>query len=564
MAAMLKKRSSSLTAKFMIGLGIILLCAISVLSLLTYSYLKKIYIREAYEKTDIVLGHIDATMEYARDELRPQIFHALPGNIFIQQVMSSTFMNMGIMKRFKQRFPHYIYRRVALDPMNPENKADAFEESYIRLFRNDPASKKQWRGLVSRNGEDYFLHLKAVAAKEECLLCHGDPASSPESITQHYGTAHGHHWKVDEVIGLESIAAPVSETFQQLRHVAMYFFLFGIAAMAALFAGLNYFHYRLAVVPLKRVSSFFKEVVDGHRGLDVHFDVPEKWPTVPGNNETDALIAPQKEYYDEVYELAESFNRMMSHLKKSEEERKEMEERMLQADKLASIGRLGAGVAHEINNPLSLILGYTNMLRKKYPDSGQTKKDLDIVSNNAQMCKKIVEDLLNFSRQTKTIRVLTDINAALDSALVSMDETLHGGEITVIRDYDPNLPPLAADEDKLKRIFTNLVLNAFQAMQPGGRLTVCTSHDREKNGVRIIFSDTGCGIPEEIRHKIFEPFFTTKPPGKGTGLGLAVSYGIVKEHKGEFSVISEKGKGSSFTLWFPLAGGKDETEGPHC
>jgi len=344
----------------------------------------------------------------------------------------------------------------------------------------------------------------------------------------------------------------------------MYFFLFGIAAMAALFAGLNYFHYRLAVVPLKRVSSFFKEVVDGHRGLDVHFDVPEKWPTVPGNNETDALIAPQKEYYDEVYELAESFNRMMSHLKKSEEERKEMEERMLQADKLASIGRLGAGVAHEINNPLSLILGYTNMLRKKYPDSGQTKKDLDIVSNNAQMCKKIVEDLLNFSRQTKTIRVLTDINAALDSALVSMDETLHGGEITVIRDYDPNLPPLAADEDKLKRIFTNLVLNAFQAMQPGGRLTVCTSHDREKNGVRIIFSDTGCGIPEEIRHKIFEPFFTTKPPGKGTGLGLAVSYGIVKEHKGEFSVISEKGKGSSFTLWFPLAGGKDETEGPHC
>jgi signal transduction histidine kinase len=539
---MLKQGASSLTAKFMVGLAVILLCAISALSLLTYSYLKKMYIQEAYEKTDIVLGHIDATMEYARDELRPQIFHALPGNVFIKQVMSSSFINRGIMKRFKERFPRYLYRRVAIDPMNPANKADAFEKSFIMQFRDNPASTKEWKGLVTRNGEDYFLHLKAIVMEEQCLLCHGDPALSPESITLHYGRVHGRNRKVGEVIGVESIAAPVSETFQQLRHVALSFFLVGIAGMAVLFASLNYFHYRLAVVPLKRVSSFFKEVVDGHRGLDVHFESRD---------------------YDEVNELAESFNRMMGYLTKSEEERKEMEERMLQADKLASIGRLGAGVAHEINNPLSLILGYTSMLRKECPDTGQSKKDLDIVYNNAQLCKKIVDDLLNFSRQTKTNRVPTDINAAVESALVPIEETLRGGGITVIRDYDPALPPLTADEDKLKRIFSNLALNAFQAMQPGGRLTVTTSYDREKNGVRIVFSDTGSGIPEEIRDKIFDPFFTTKPPGKGTGLGLAVSYGIVKEHKGELSVISEKGKGSSFTLWFPLAGDKDETENSH-
>ena len=304
--------------------------------------------------------------------------------------------------------------------------------------------------------------------------------------------------------------------------------------------------------------------MNGHRGLDVHFDMPEKPASVPKKNEIGGFIkSPEKYDYDEVYELADSFNRMMSHLKKAEEERKEMEERVLQADKLASIGRLGAGVAHEINNPLGLILGYTNMLRKQNRDLGQTKEDLDIVCDNARLCKKIVEDLLNFSRQTKTVLIPVDVNAALDSALDPMEETLRGGEITVIRDYDPALPPLAADEDKLKRIFVNLVLNAFQAMQPGGRLTVSTSWDREKNGVRIVFSDTGCGIPEEIRGKIFEPFFTTKPPGKGTGLGLAVSYGIVKEHKGELSVTSEEGKGSSFTLRFPLAGDKDETKGSY-
>ena len=535
----MKQGGPSLTTKFMSGLGIILLCVIAIFSWLTYDYLKRMFINEAYEKTDIVLGHIDATMEYARDELRPQIFHALPGNVFIKQVMSSTFMNMGIMKRFKQRFPRYIYRRVAIDPMNPANKGDSFEESYIRRFQNDPASKKEWRGLVSRNGEDYFLHLKAVVAEEECLLCHGDPALSPESITRHYGTVHGRHWKVGNVVGLESIAAPVSETFRQLWHVALSFFLFGIAGTVVLFAGLNYFHYRLAVVPLKRVSSFFKDVVNRHRGLDIHLEAQD---------------------YGEVSDLAESFNRMMGYLKISEDEKEKMEERLRQADKLASIGQLGAGVAHEINNPLSLILGYTNLLRKECQGTAQTIEDLDIIYNNARLCKKIVEDLLYFSRQTKTERAPTDINAAADSVLVSMEETLRGGGINVIRDYDPALPLLAADGDKLKRVFMNLLLNAFQAMHSGGSLTVSTSYDRERNGVRIVFSDTGYGIPEEIRDKIFEPFFTTKPPGEGTGLGLAVSYGIVKEHNGELSVISEKGKGSSFTLWFPLAGDKDETK----
>ncbi len=535
----LKQGGSSLTAKFMIGLGIILVCAISALSLFTYSYLKKMYIQEAYEKTDIVLGHIDATMEYARDELRPQVFHALPGNIFIKQVMSSSFMNKGIMKRFEQKFPRYIYRRVAIDPMNPANKADAFEERFIRKFQDDPSAAKEWRGLVTRNGQEYFLHLKAIVMENQCLLCHGNPDVSPPSITLHYGRVHGRYRKVGKVIGVESIAAPVSDTFRQLRHVALFIFLFGIAVMGILFAALNYFHYRLAVVPLKRVSSFFKEVVDGHRGLDVHFDSPE---------------------YDEVSELAESFNRMMGYLTKSEEERKEMEERMLQADKLASIGRLGAGVAHEINNPLSLILGYTNMLRKECPKTGQTKDDLDIIYNNARLCKKIVEDLLNFSRQTTTHRNPTDLNAAVESAIIPLEETYRSGGMSIIRDYDPALPPLAVDLDKLKRIFTNLILNAFQAMQPGGRLTVGTSHDREGNGIRIVFADTGCGIPQDALDKIFEPFFTTKPPGEGTGLGLAVSYGIVKEHKGELSVVSEPGKGSTFTLWLPLAGDIDEAE----
>ncbi len=530
------KLGSTLTAKFMFGLGAILLCAITIMSFLTYDYLKNMFIRETYEKTDIVLGHIDATMEYFRDELRPQVFHALPGDMFIQQVMSSSFVNKGIMKRFIGKFPRYIYRRVASDPMNPANKANAFEEGFIRQFRSNPSLVRGWRGLVNRGGEDYFLHLKAIIMEEQCLLCHGDPASSPESITRHYGVVHGRHWKVGEVVGIESIAAPVSSTIRQLRHVAFSFFLFGVVGMGVLFAALNYFHYRLAVVPLKRVSAFFREVVDRHRGLDAHFDARD---------------------YEEVAELAESFNRMMVYLKESEEEGKVMEERLRQADKLASIGQLAAGVAHEINNPLSLILGYTKMLRKQYSLEGQAREDLDVVYNNAKLCKEIVQDLLNFSHQTKINRVPADINATIEAAVGSFRESLRNAGVEVVLDNDQSLPSVNVDVEKMKRVFTNLLTNSIQAMETGGTITIRTGYDQKTNGIRITLTDTGPGIPADIRDKIFEPFFTTKPTGKGTGLGLAVSYGIVKDHGGEISVESKEGAGASFTIWLPFE--KDKT-----
>jgi two-component system NtrC family sensor kinase len=144
----------------------------------------------------------------------------------------------------------------------------------------------------------------------------------------------------------------------------------------------------------------------------------------------------------------------------------------------------------------------------------------------------------------------------VEIAVASLEETFRKGGVDIVRDYDPSLPHLFADEEKMRRVFNNLLMNSFQAMKEGGRITVKTEYDKEKNGVRIIFSDTGSGIPENLIGKIFEPFFTTKPTGQGTGLGLAVSYGIVKEHGGEISVESEEGAGTSFTLWFPLDGDK--------
>ncbi|MCL5062540.1 MAG: ATP-binding protein, partial [Nitrospirae bacterium] len=324
---------------------------------------------------------------------------------------------------------------------------------------------------------------------------------------------------------------PVDDTFYQIRRVAFSVFLLGLTGTVALFLILNYFYYAVAVRPLKRVSLFFKSIVSGQKGLDVRFDVKGQ---------------------DEISEVAESFNQMVSHLKKSQDERKEMEEKVRQAEKLASIGQLAAGVAHEINNPLSIILGYTRMLTEDCPANEQIKEDLAVVQNNARLCKKIVEDLLNFSRQTKLQPVKADINETIESVVGAMEGKFRDREIAIIRNYDRSLPVIGIDVDKMKQVFMNLLMNSYQAMDSKGAINISTRYDENTNGVLIVFSDTGCGIHGEIRDKIFDPFFTTKDPGYGTGLGLAVSYGIIKEHRGEISVESEEGKGAAFEIWLPL------------
>ncbi len=528
---MTKVKDLKLTTKFMLGIGLILFLAVSLLSIIFYEYLKNLYIKEAYQKTDLVLGQVEASMAYVRDELRPRMYHVLPHDEFIREAMSTSFVTKGIMKRFVKRFPDYVYRRVALDPMNPKNKTDAFEEGFVNKTVHCPDCKREWKGLIDRNGKKYFMHLKAVVMEEQCVMCHGDPSYAPRSLIQRYGKKHGHFWKVGDVIGVESVSIPVDETFYQIRQVAFAIFLAGLAGMSVLFLSLNYFYYRVAVKPLKAVSAFFKSIVSGQKGLTAQFAVKGQ---------------------DEIAEVAESFNQMVSHLKRSRDERNEMEEKMRQAEKLVSIGQLAAGVAHEINNPLSIVLGYTNILRKDCPGEGFFREDLQIIHNNAQLCKKIVEDLLNFARQTRIQPTDADMNGIIESVVTSVEAGFNKNGITTVRKYDPAISSCRADVDKMKQVIVNLLMNARQAMKSGGVITVSTRYDDAKHGVSILISDTGCGIPKRIRGRIFEPFFTTKEPGQGTGLGLAVSYGIIKEHNGEISFESEENKGTTFKIWLPL------------
>jgi PAS domain S-box-containing protein len=233
--------------------------------------------------------------------------------------------------------------------------------------------------------------------------------------------------------------------------------------------------------------------------------------------------------------------------------RVKLEETLQQSEKMSSIGLLAAGVAHEVNTPLTGVSSYTQMLLGMIPETDPKHALLQKMQRQTDRASNIVSNLLNFSRTGSAIDLAEiNINKLLDDTLQLLEPQLRKSNVEVVKFYSPNPPMVFGNAGKLQQIFTNLVLNARDAMFSGGRITLLTAIEDE-NQVVIEVSDTGSGIAAENINKIFDPFFTTKGVGNGTGLGLAVSYGIVQEHSGTIEVRSENGHGATFRLVFPEA-----------
>jgi two-component system NtrC family sensor kinase len=256
--------------------------------------------------------------------------------------------------------------------------------------------------------------------------------------------------------------------------------------------------------------------------------------------------------------LQKTFMRMLTSLQERDRrQRAESEIKLLQSEKQASVGRLAAGVAHEINNPLTGVLTFTHMLlrRKDLPDD--VRSDLQTIVQATERVRGIVKGLLDFSRQSKLDPEPTEMNRLVQStvALVENQALVKG----VTLDFQPRqgLPVITVDRSQIQSIIMNLIINALDATEPGGSIALSTgmavsSRTANQRGLEIVVTDTGCGIPPENLDKLFDPFFTTKEVGHGTGLGLAVSYGIAERHGGYLRAESEVGKGSRFTVWLPV------------
>jgi len=234
---------------------------------------------------------------------------------------------------------------------------------------------------------------------------------------------------------------------------------------------------------------------------------------------------------------------------RDDENRKLIEQQLLHADRLATIGQLAAGVAHELNEPLGNILGLAQLSSKLPKLPKQAKKDLQMIEDCVIYSREIIKQLMEFSRQSSLCKEKLNLNEVIDSSILFIETRCAKDNIKIVKNYTNSIM-VKADPNQIKQVITNLTINAIQAMKNGGDLIFTT----RKNSKQAIFSieDTGVGIPSENISKTFLPFFTTKDVGEGTGLGLSVVYGIIKHHHGDIKVSSEPGKGTIFEVCLPL------------
>lgn len=271
---------------------------------------------------------------------------------------------------------------------------------------------------------------------------------------------------------------------------------------------------------------------------------------VVGQGKFDIQVEPSSR--DEIGELAESFNQMTNELKSREEALTVTQNKLVQSEKMAAFGQLGAGIAHEVKNPLAGILGYAQISLRKVDQENPLHKNLQIIEKETKRCRTIIDNLLKFARQEKVALDPVDPNMVVEDAAAIVEHQLAMHQVKLEKDLASDLPRVKGNANQLQQVLMNLFINAQQSMEgKPGSVTVSTRL-LDSGRIEMRISDTGPGMPEEVRARIFEPFFTTKPSGKGTGLGLSVSYGIVKDHKGEFSVESEHGEGTTFVITIPV------------
>ncbi|HJV39289.1 MAG TPA: ATP-binding protein [Geothrix sp.] len=341
---------------------------------------------------------------------------------------------------------------------------------------------------------------------------------------------HAHSGK-QSLLGVLDVNVSLAEVDREIRHSRT---LMVLSATVAILAGgliLWFLNRSLVVKPVAALVAGTRRVGEGDLGTTI---------PVSGNHE--------------LGELAGAFNTMSQRLA-------ETQRQLAQADKLASVGRLAAGVAHEINNPLTGVLSYASLLRKRLDGDKESCDDLDVIVRETVRCRGIIRGLLDFARPTPPARKPMDLNEVVRRAVSVVMTQLSLNQVDLSLDLAPQLPVVHADANQIQQVAVNLLLNAGDAINGDGGTIRLTTRAGAEGSVEMLVQDNGRGIPAEDLPRIFEPFYTTKG-SHGTGLGLAVSWGIVEAHGGTLEVHSDPGQGACFTLRIPASAGPGEGTGP--
>lgn len=388
------------------------------------------------------------------------------------------------------------------------------------------SQKKPAEELTARGGARIFKADKGYRVIAMATPIYNKPQCS--------GAACHFRPEYQKVLGMLDVSMSLSSIDQEIRYYRLLVIGFSGFAFLVMIVAIGLFFRRLVHRPIRGLVNATRKVAQGN--FDYHIPISSR---------------------DEIGQLALSFNNMTGHLK-------DKQHQLVRSEKLASLGKLTAGIAHELNNPLTRVLAYSKLLAGDAPDGSELKKDLEVIVAETMRIREIIKELLGFARAEEPERKILDINQVITEtvSLLKYEAALH--EVAVKVHLDSKLPPIKAAPGQMKQVFINIIVNACQATKPGGSLTITSKLDGQGKFIVIDFTDTGYGIDVEHLNRIFDPFFSTKEQRMeveegsglrtGTGLGLAVSYGIIEMHGGTIEVKSEVGKGSTFTVKLPVVG----------
>lgn len=526
-----------------------------------------------------------------------RIFQLLSFKIFVLIFIILALLTFGISYfQTKSQAEHYdhlltlcamrtsnIIRASTRHAMMLDRSADTFEiiQSIGKQYGIIRIRIYDKNGIIKFSTDSTDLKKKTRFTSPECSVCHSQSGKAVEPITlerqkrivmQKDGTrnlgfitpipnekscyladCHIHH-KEDKVLGVLDICLSMKDTDAVLKQEKATLTTYNIIVTLLLALFVGFVIWRGVHIPMTKFLIGTKEISSGN--LNYKINIKRK---------------------DEIGVFAESFNKMTEDLRKAKkevtewsnelekrveektEELKKTQERILQIEKMASLGKLSATVAHELNNPMAGILTYSKLIQRKLQNdelSASEKKailkQLKMIESESDRCGKIIKDLLLFSKKQRIEIRPHSLNEIVKMAFQLVSHHLELNNIEVKKELQPNLPMVNVDENQIKQMLLALIVNAVEAMEANGVLTVSTLYKVSEKKVYLSVKDNGRGIPEEVMPHIFEPFFTTKTAVKGFGLGLSVVYGIVQNHRGEIKVDSRPNEGTTFTIKLPI------------
>lgn len=407
---------------------------------------------------------------------------------------------------------------------------------------------KRWKIIEAPGGHRVLGTMHAIRNEASCssASCHEHPVNQ-------------------SVLGIVDIAYSLDELDQSMKTHAVHVIGSSVGFILLFSVSIGVLLQRLIYVPLKDLESGAKKIAAGSLGQNIPVRSDDEFGRVAGsfNHMTTALNESRREMQELVQTLELKVAQRTQELLAAKAE-------VAQGEKLASIGVLASGIAHELNNPLTGVLTFTSLMRKKAPEGSEDAEDLDLVIRETKRCASIIKRLLDFAREKVPVKGFFNLNQVIEDTVRFVERPASLQQIEITLKLDPELPQVWGDADLLKQVVMNLLVNAQQAIEGKGKIVVesrlLANPGIMKLGgesfpmVEIAVTDTGCGIPQANLERIFDPFFTSKEVGKGTGLGLSVSYGIVKAHGGRISVESVVGAGTTFHIQLPITPPLSEPE----